>query len=100
LIELKHVYTIDNGRQCSKNSPAYSFRAVQVLAIAPINYMTFLISLRECDKAAGWWRTAVASLSDNYMPMCSQRVWSSTRSQLIASLQINHKKVSNQRSFT
>ena len=34
--------TIDNnGRQCSKNSPAYSFRAVQVLAIAP-NYMTFI----------------------------------------------------------
>jgi len=35
------MYTIDNGRQCSKNSAAYSFRAVQVLAIAPINYMTF-----------------------------------------------------------
>jgi len=35
------MYTIDNGRPCSKNSPAYLFRAVQVLAIAPIDYMTF-----------------------------------------------------------
>jgi len=35
------MYTIDNGRQRSKNSPAYSFRAVQVLTIAPINYTTF-----------------------------------------------------------
>ena len=35
-----------------------------------------LINLWECDKAAGWWRTAVAGLRDNYMPMCSQRdVW-------------------------
>jgi len=35
------MYTIDNGHQCSMNSPAYSFRAVQVRAIAPIKYMTF-----------------------------------------------------------
>jgi len=35
------MYTIDNSRQCSKNSPAYYFRAVQVLAIAPIDYMSF-----------------------------------------------------------
>jgi len=32
---------IDNGRQCSKNSPSYYFRAVQVLAIAPIDYTSF-----------------------------------------------------------
>jgi len=30
------MYAIDKGRQCSKNSTAYSLRAVQVLAIAPI----------------------------------------------------------------
>jgi len=35
------MYTIDKGRQCSKNSSACSFRAVQVLAIALINYITF-----------------------------------------------------------
>jgi len=95
------MYTIDNGRQCSKNSPAYSFRAVQVLAIAPINYMTFQQTWENLTKwQVGEELQSLILLIINYMPMCSQRyVWLSTRSELIASLQINHTEVSNQRSF-
>jgi len=38
--------------------------------------------------------TAVAILSEKYMPMCSQRyVWPPTRSELITSLQINHRGI-------
>jgi len=45
------------------------FVLCRCLRLRPL--ITWRSNFRECDKAAGWWKTAVAVLSDNYMPMCS-----------------------------